>query len=73
MEVQSMSRIILNIHDEQKAKHLLALLGDLDYVDAELDNTEKISGCPLRGLAAGSNLTVDKFLAMTHDEKEMSP
>jgi hypothetical protein len=27
--------------------------------------------CPLRGLAADSNLTVDKFLAMTHDEKEM--
>ena len=25
----------------------------------------------LRGLAADSNLTVDKFLAMTHDEKEM--
>ena len=29
------------------------------------------SGCPLRGLAAESSLTVDKFLAMTHDEKEM--
>ena len=27
--------------------------------------------CPLRGLAADSNLTVDKFLAMTHDAKEM--
>lgn len=27
--------------------------------------------CPLRGLAADSNLTVDKFLAMTHDEKEL--
>lgn len=27
--------------------------------------------CPLRGLAADSKLTVDKFLAMTHDEKEM--
>jgi len=27
--------------------------------------------CPLRGLAADSNLTVDKFLAMTHDETEM--
>jgi len=28
--------------------------------------------CPLRGLAADSNLTVDRFLAMTHDEKEMN-
>ena len=27
--------------------------------------------CPLRGLAADSTLTVEKFLAMTHDEKEM--
>jgi hypothetical protein len=24
--------------------------------------------CPLRGLAADSNLTVDRLLAMTHDE-----
>ena len=30
------------------------------------------NGCPLRGLASDSNLTVDKFLEMTHDEKEMS-
>ena len=29
------------------------------------------SDCPLRGLAADSNLTVDSFLDMTHDEKEM--
>ena len=27
--------------------------------------------CPLRGLAADSNLTVESFLAMTHDEKEI--
>ena len=27
--------------------------------------------CPLRGLAADSLLTVDRFLAMTHDEMEM--
>jgi len=27
--------------------------------------------CPLRGIAADSKLTVDKFLAMTHDEKEL--
>ena len=27
--------------------------------------------CPLRGLAADSKLTVDRFLAMTHDEKEI--
>ena len=32
---------------------------------------ESKSDCPLRGIAADSNLTVDKFLAMTHDEKEM--
>jgi hypothetical protein len=27
--------------------------------------------CPLLGLTADSGLTVDKFLAMTHDETEM--
>ena len=32
---------------------------------------ETKKGCPLRGLASDSNLTVDTFLAMTHDEKEM--
>ena len=32
---------------------------------------ETQGGCPLLGLAADSSLTVDKFLAMTHDEKEM--
>ena len=32
---------------------------------------EAQSSCPLLGLAADSNLTVDKFLAMTHDETEM--
>jgi len=30
-----------------------------------------INDCPLRGLAVGSSLTVDKILAITHDEKEM--
>ena len=29
------------------------------------------NGCPLRGLATDSSLTVEKFLAMTHDEKEI--
>ena len=32
---------------------------------------EESIDCPLRGLAADSKLTVSKFLAMTHDEKEM--
>ena len=34
-----------------------------------VENTED---CFLRGLTAGSSLTVDRFLAMTHDETEMS-
>jgi hypothetical protein len=32
---------------------------------------EEKNDCPLRGLAADSNLTVEKLFAMTHDEKEM--
>ena len=27
--------------------------------------------CPLRGIASDSNLTVESFLALTHDEKEI--
>ena len=37
-----MSRIVVNIKDEQKAKRFFALLGDLDYVDAQVEDTEKI-------------------------------
>jgi len=32
---------------------------------------ETIDDCPLRGLAADSKLTVEKFFAMTHDENEI--
>ncbi len=32
---------------------------------------ESKTDCPLLGLTAGSGLTIDKFLAMTHDETEM--
>ena len=32
---------------------------------------ETKNACPIRGLAADSSLTVEKFLAMTHDEKEI--
>jgi hypothetical protein len=37
-----MVRIILNVHDEQKAKRLLAFLGDLDYVDVAAETNEKV-------------------------------
>jgi len=33
--------------------------------------SENDGDCPLRGLAADSSLTVDSFLAMTHDETEI--
>jgi hypothetical protein len=47
----------------------------VNEIDGEIRLTpilEIKNGCPLRGLAADSNLTVDKFLAMTHDEKRFS-
>ena len=47
---------------------------NINEIDGEIRLTPIIelkNGCPLRGLAADSDLTVDKFLAMTHDEKEM--
>ena len=37
-----MARIVLDIRDEQKAGLLLALLGDLDYVDVHEETNEKI-------------------------------
>ena len=37
-----MSRIILSIRDEQKAQRLLAHLRDLDYVETQVESTEKI-------------------------------
>lgn len=37
-----MARIVLRIRDEQKAKRLFELLGDLDYVDAHVEDTEII-------------------------------
>ena len=47
----------------------------VNEIDGEIRLTpvlETKNGCPLRGLASDSELTVDKFLAMTHDEKEMN-
>ena len=32
---------------------------------------ESNAECPLRGLAADSNLTVESFLVLTHDENEI--
>jgi hypothetical protein len=32
---------------------------------------ENDAECPLLGLTAGSGLTVERFLALTHDETEM--
>ena len=47
----------------------------VNEIDGEIRLTpilETQIGCPLRGLASDSSLTVDKFLAMTHDEKELN-
>ncbi|MCL2096236.1 MAG: hypothetical protein FWH10_04945 [Oscillospiraceae bacterium] len=33
--------------------------------------TEKNFSCPLLGIADGSNLTVEKFLAMSREDKEL--
>ena len=32
---------------------------------------DAVKDCPLRGLASDSNLTVEKFLAMTREEKDL--
>jgi hypothetical protein len=37
-------------------------------IQIQLTPVNENTDCPLRGLAADSRITVDKFLAMTHDE-----
>ena len=35
-----MTKIVLNVQDEQKAMRLLALFGDLEYVNAQVEKSE---------------------------------
>jgi len=44
---------------------------EIDGVISLIPIGDSISDCPLRGIAANSRLTVDRFLAMTHDELEV--
>lgn len=37
-----MKRIVLSIQDDQKAETLLALLHDLSYVEARVEDVEKV-------------------------------
>jgi len=37
-----MTRIVLNVSDEQKANILLSLFSDLDYVEARAETAEKV-------------------------------
>ena len=39
---------------------------ETDGIISLIPITESETDCPLRGLAADSNLTVDKFIAITH-------
>jgi len=50
--------------EKVKVNEANGIINLIPILDSQID-------CPLRGLAADSNLTVDSFLAMTHDEKEM--
>ncbi len=46
-------------------------VNEFDGVISLIPIVESTSDCPLRGLASDSRLTVDSFLSMTHDEKDM--
>jgi hypothetical protein len=46
-------------------------VSNVDGIISLIPISENEYVCPLLGLAADSKLTVDRLLAMTHDEKEM--
>ncbi len=53
------------IHTEKvKVNEVNGIVNLIPVLDSEM-------GCPLLGLTVGSGLTVDKFLAMTHDKTEL--
>ena len=46
-------------------------VNEADGIISLIPIMESKGDCPLRGLAADSNLTVDRFLAMTREDKEI--
>jgi len=66
MNTNALPEVLFELITTEKVK-----VNQADGVISLTPIEETKDDCPLRGLAADSNLTVDKFLAMTHDEKEM--
>jgi hypothetical protein len=71
-----MSELVLNTSTLPESLYRLirtekVKVNEVDGIISLIPILEINDDCPLRGLAADSNLTVDKFLAMTHYEKEM--
>ncbi len=46
-------------------------VNEVDGIVQLIPIAQSDSGCPFLGIAADSELTVDRFLAMTHDETEI--
>ena len=78
-----MSRIVLNIRDEQKAKRLLAHLMDLDYVETQVEASgvsEKstkgalpVQNTPktLRGRLKGRGFSTERYFEQKRADKEL--
>ena len=61
-----MTKIVLKVKDEQKAKSLVVLLRDLDYVDLETDEDLKVWDCDLP--AIDNPVFVRDFRIYSRDE-----
>ena len=65
MSTKALPEILMRLIPTEKVRVIET--GGMIQLMPVMENTD----CPLRGLAADSKLTVDKFLALTHDDKEM--
>ena len=73
-----MSEIVLNTRSLPEPLYRLirtekVKISEINGVVSLIPIVEKKEKCILRGLAADSGLTVDRFLEMTHDDTEMRP
>ena len=66
METNALQEVLLKLIPTEKVR-VKEVGGVIQLLPVKED-----AKSPLRGLASDSKLTVDRFLAITHDEKEMT-
>jgi len=61
-----MTRIVLDVQNEQKVNLLLSLFRDLDYVDAQTENIEKVWNGDLPALV--NPVSIPDFTMFSREE-----